>query len=324
MSQGWSWYVIALVVLNIAGCVWLLWWTGKRRPGDPAPTQTSHVWDGDLTEYNQPMPRWWINLFYITIVFSIGYLVYYPGMGSFKGTSGWTSRAEHDAYKAVQDARLEKAFAPYAGKPLPELAGDPTALKLGQSIFANNCATCHGSSGQGAIGYPNLADRVWHWGGEPDAILQTVLEGRQAAMPAWGAVLAGMGGEQAQDYVISYVRSLAKPTAKPEFMAAQGKPLYDGVCAACHGAEGKGNPALGAPDLTDDYWLYGDSNESLYATISTGRNGVMPAHGPLIGETRARLAAAYVWSLSQPAVAANAAPATPVAPVAEPGDAAAP
>ena len=324
MSQGWTWYVIALVVLNIAGCVWLLWWTGKRRPGDPGPTDTSHVWDGDLTENNQPMPRWWINLFYITIVFSIGYLVYYPGMGSFKGTSGWTSRAEHDADKAVQDARLEKAFAPYAGKPLPELAGDPTALKLGQSIFANNCATCHGSSGQGAIGYPNLADRVWHWGGEPDAILQTVLEGRQAAMPAWGAVLAGMGGEQAQDYVISYVRSLAKPTAKPEFMAAQGKPLYDGVCAACHGAEGKGNPALGAPDLTDDYWLYGDSNESLYATISTGRNGVMPAHGPLIGETRARLAAAYVWSLSQPAVAANAAPATPVAPVAEPGDAAAP
>jgi cytochrome c oxidase cbb3-type subunit 3 len=321
MSPGWSYYVIALVVLNILGCVWLIWWTGKRRPGDPGPTDTSHVWDGNLTEYNQPMPRWWINLFYITIVFSIGYLVYYPGMGSFKGTSGWTSQAEHDADKAVQDARLEKAFAPYAGKPLPELAGDPTALKLGQSIFANNCATCHGSSGQGAIGYPNLADRVWHWGGEPDAILQTVLEGRQAAMPAWGTVLAGMGGEQAQDYVIAYVRSLAKPTAKPDFMAAQGKPLYDGVCAACHGAGGKGNPALGAPDLTDDYWLYGDSNESLYATISTGRKGVMPAHGPLLGETRARLAAAYVWSLSQSSVAAQA---TPAATAAEPGDAAAP
>ena len=320
MSQGWSWYVIALVVLNIAGCVWLLWWTGKRRPGDPAPTQTSHVWDGDLTEYNQPMPRWWINLFYITIVFGIGYLIYYPGMGSFKGTSGWTSQAEHDADKAVQDAKIEQAMAPYAGQPLPALAANPAALKLGQSIFANNCATCHGSSARGANGYPNLADTIWHWGGEPEQVLQTVLEGRQAVMPPWGAVLTGMGGEHAQDYVIAYVRSLGKPTTSSDYMAVQGKSLYQGVCAACHGAEGKGNPALGAPDLTDDYWLYGDSNDSLNATIAKGRNGMMPAHRALLGETRSRLAAAYVWSLSQPARTASAAPAT----VAPAGDVAAP
>jgi cytochrome c oxidase cbb3-type subunit III len=301
MSQGWSWYVIALVVLNIVGCVWLIWWTGKRKPGDPGPTDTSHVWDGDLTEYNQPMPRWWINLFYITIVFAIGYLVYYPGMGSFKGTSGWTSKAEHDADKAVQDARIEKALAPYAGQSLPALAANPAAMKLGQSIFANNCATCHGSSARGATGFPNLTDTVWHWGGSPEQVLQTVLEGRQAAMPAWGAVLTGMGGEHAQDYVIAYVRSLGKDgKGGTDYMAAQGKPLFQGVCSACHGADGKGNPTLGAPDLTDDYWLYGNSNESLYATIGNGRKGMMPAHRELLGETRSRLAAAYVWSLSQP------------------------
>ena len=320
MTPAWSWYVIALVVLNILGCVWLIWWTGKRHPGDPAPTQTSHVWDGDLTEYNQPMPRWWINLFYITIVFGIGYLIYYPGMGSFKGTSGWTSQAEHDADKAVQDAKIEQAMAPYAGQPLPALAANPAALKLGQSIFANNCATCHGSSARGANGYPNLADTIWHWGGEPEQVLQTVLEGRQAVMPPWGAVLTGMGGEHAQDYVIAYVRSLGKPTTSSDYMAVQGKSLYQGVCAACHGAEGKGNPALGAPDLTDDYWLYGDSNDSLNATIAKGRNGMMPAHRALLGETRSRLAAAYVWSLSQPARTASAAPAT----VAPAGDVAAP
>ena len=302
MSPAWSLFVIILVALNIFGCVWLIWWTGKRRPGDPAPTQTSHVWDGDITEYNQPMPRWWIVMFYFTIVFGIAYLLWYPGLGSFKGYGNWTSAGEQAADKAVQDAKVEKALAPYAGKALPELAADPRALKLGASIFANNCATCHGSSAHGAIGYPNLTDKVWHWGGQPEQILQTVLEGRNAVMPAWGPVLKGMGGEHAQDYVIAYVRSLGSKdkAASGDYMAAQGKALYEGVCVACHGPDGKGNQALGAPDLTDNYWLYGNSNDSLNQTLAEGRKGMMPAHRQLLGETRSRLVAAYVWSLSQP------------------------
>ena len=300
MTTGWSIFVIVLVLSNILGCVWLIWWTGRRRPGDPGPTDTSHVWDGDITEYNQPMPRWWINMFYLTIVFAIAYLVYYPGLGAFKGTSGWSSSGEHQADKAVQDARIEAALAPYAGQPLQVLASNPQALKLGQSIFAGNCATCHGSSGRGATGYPDLSDGVWHWGGEPDQVLQTVLDGREAAMPAWGTVLAGMGGEHAQDYVIAYVRSLGKHGSEggDDFMAARGKDLYQGVCAACHGVEGKGNVAIGAPDLTDDYWLYGRGNDSFYKTLAEGRRGQMPAHRQLLGETRSRLVAAYVWSLS--------------------------
>lgn len=300
MSPAWSLFVIALVALNIFGCLWLIWWTGKRRPGDPAPTQTSHVWDGDITEYNQPMPRWWIIMFYATIAFGIAYLAWYPGLGSFKGYGHWTSQGEQAADKAVQDAKVDATLAPYAGKPLPALAADPRALKLGASIFANNCATCHGSSGRGAIGYPNLSDKIWHWGGEPEQILQTVLDGRNAVMPAWGPVLKGMGGEHAQDYVIAYVRSLGEgnKAGSGDYMAAQGKALYEGVCVACHGVDGKGNQALGAPDLTDDYWLYGDSNDSLNQTLAEGRKGMMPAHRQLLGETRSRLAAAYVWSLS--------------------------
>src|SRR5690606_30639322 len=169
----------------------------------------------------------------------------------------------------------------------------------GRSIFANTCAVCHGSAGQGAVGYPNLTDDIWHWGGEPEQILATILDGREGVMPPWGEVLTGMGGPEAVNYVIAYVRTLSNPEAmQGDFLAAQGKKLYEGVCVACHGIDGKGNQELGAPDLTDNYWMYGSSRESLYKTITEGRHGSMPAHRELLGETRARLAGAYVWSLS--------------------------
>ena len=291
MSAGWIGFIVALVVLNILGCVWLLWWTGRRRPGDPAPEDTSHVWDGDLTEYNKPLPKWWINLFYLTIVFSIGYIAWYGGLGVIPGYAGWSSTGEHDEVKAVQDKKLEATFAPFANQPIDALAKDPKALTLGRSIFNNTCATCHGSTGQGATGYPNLTDGIWHWGGTPDLVLQTVLDGREGVMPEWGTALTSMGGENAVDYVIAYVNVLNDPQdgMSNNFMAAQGKPLYDGLCVACHGVDGKGNQELGAPDLTDDYWLYGNSKESMRTTITQGRHGVMPAHRELLGETRARL-----------------------------------
>ena len=301
MTTGWSIYVIAIVVINLFGCLWLIWWTGKRRPGDPAPTDTSHVWDGNLTEYNKPMPKWWVNLFYITIVFAVGYLIWFPGLGAYAGMSRWTSAKEQASDKARADAKLEAAFAPYAGKSIDTIARDPKAVALGRSIFNNTCATCHGSTAQGAIGYPNLTDQVWHWGGTPDDVLHSVMEGREGVMPEWGKVLTGMGGDNAVDYVVAYVRTLSDPDSmQNNYMAAQGKSLYNGVCIACHGVDGKGNTAMGAPDLTDDYWLYGNSSESLRQTIEHGRHGVMPAWRTTLGETRSRLAAAYVWSLSHP------------------------
>lgn len=302
MSAGWSWYVIALIVLNIAGCAWLLWWTARRHPGDPKPEDTSHVWDGDITEYNKPLPRWWINLFYITIVFSVAYLFWYGGWGHYDGLSGWSSADEHARDKAVQDARLEEAFSPYRDMAVDAIARDPKAVKLGQGIFSNTCSTCHGSSAQGAIGYPNLRDEIWQWGSSPDDVLASVLDGREGVMPEWGAVLAGIGGETAVTAVVSYVRALsAAEGLQNNYFAAKGERLYQSVCAACHGKDGRGVQTLGAPDLTDDYWLYGNSTAQLTESIANGRHGVMPAHRERLGETRSRLVAAYVWSLSHPA-----------------------
>ena len=302
MSNAWSLYVIALVVLNIGGCAWLLWWTARRRPGDPAPTDTSHVWDGDITEYNKPLPKWWINLFYLTIIFAIGYLAWYPGMGNLPGLGGWTSAGEHDAEKARRDLQLEETFAVYAGQPFDRLAQDPRAMELGRSIFANTCAACHGSAAQGAPGYPNLTDDVWNWGGDPDRILATVLDGRQGIMPPLGTVLEGMGGDVAITQTASYVRALRsediQATLRNDYMAARGQKYFEGLCVACHGVDGKGNQELGAPDLTVRETLYPNTLDSIRTTIIGGRHGVMPAHRELLGETRSRLVAAYVWSLS--------------------------
>jgi cytochrome c oxidase cbb3-type subunit 3 len=300
MSPFWSWFIILLVVLHLLGYAWLLWWTGRRRPGDPKPEDTSHYWDGDLTEYNKPMPRWWLLGFYLSLVFGVAYLAWYPGMGAWTGAGGWSSAREHDADRAEADARLAIAFARFEDQPLEALARDPQALQHGGAIFANHCATCHGSDARGAKGFPNLTDAVWHWGGSADAVLETVRNGRQAAMPALGATL---GGEIGITETAVYVQSLAGQKVDAAFAAA-GKARFAGICAACHGAEGKGNPALGAPDLTDDYWLYGADLTSIRETIVKGRNGMMPAHAPILGETRSRLVAA--WVLAQSGAAGGA------------------
>ena len=291
MSSSWSWYVIALVALNIVGCVWLLWFTGKRRAGDPAPEQTSHYWDGDITEYNKPMPRWWIVLFYLTIVFSLGYLLYYPGLGAWRGTSGWSSQREHDAQRRENEARVAAAFAPYAEKAVEELARDPAVRKLGQSLFANHCAACHGADARGARGFPDLTDAAWHWGGAPEDILTTIRDGRQGLMPPLAAAFAN---DAEIDETVAYVRSLSGQSVDAA-LAEKGAARFAAVCSACHGAEGKGNTLMGAPDLTDSYWLYGGDAATVRATVTAGRNGQMPAHGDLLGPARTRVVAAWVY-----------------------------
>jgi cytochrome c oxidase cbb3-type subunit 3 len=189
VSGAWSIWVIAIVAINIVGSAWLLWWTAKRHPGDPPPDATSHHWDGDLTEYNKPLPMWWINLFWLTIVFSIAYLIWYPGLGSFKGKSGWSSAAQLNAEQKAAEAKLNQAFAGYVAQPIDVIARDPKAVATGQRIFANTCAMCHGSDARGAKGYPNLADQHWQWGSTPDEVLATILDGRQAAMPPFATAL---------------------------------------------------------------------------------------------------------------------------------------
>jgi cytochrome c oxidase cbb3-type subunit 3 len=305
MTQGWSLYIIAFVVLNIVGATWLLWWTGRRRPGDPPADATSHHWDGDLTEYNKPMPRWWINLFYLTIVFGIGYLVWYPGFGSFAGTSKWTSRDQLAAEQSVADKKLAAAFAGVENRSIDQIAKDPNAVDTGRRIFANTCAMCHGSDARGANGFPNLTDDKWQWGGTPEQILATVQYGRQAAMPPLAQVL---GSESNITATAIYVQSLSGQKVDP-LLANDGKQVFSGICAGCHGADGKGNQAIGSADLTDDYWLYRGGVDAIRAAIHEGHNGQMPAHKELLGETRTRLVAAYVYSLSHPNAASSTRPA---------------
>jgi cytochrome c oxidase cbb3-type subunit 3 len=302
MTHAWSWFVIVQVVLVTGGSALLLWRSSRKREGD-ASGETGHVWDGDLREYDKPLPRWWINLFYLTIVFMVGYLVVYPGFGNLAGTSGWSSVGEHDAERAATEARLAATFRPYEDRAIEELARDPAALQLGRSVFANHCATCHGSLGQGAHGYPDLTDDIWQWGGSAADVLQSVLHGRNAVMPPWGEALTQMGGEFAVDDVAIYVQALSDPAERTRNAAvvAKGAPLFAAVCSTCHGPAGKGDPLLGAPDLTDGYWLYDRSRDAIRTGIRGGRNGVMPAHQSLLGATRARLAAAYAWALSHPA-----------------------
>ena len=295
MKAGWSWFILILTVANIVGCLWLLWWTRRKRAdGKPEAPTTGHVWDEDMTEGNHPLPKWWLNLFYLTIVFAFAYLVIYPSLGSFAGVSGWTSQKEHAADVAAAQAKLEPILARFRNQPVAALALDPEATQLGHSVFANNCATCHGSDARGARGFPNLTDQDWLWGGDPETVLTTIRLGRQAAMPALKDVL----GEQGVAAAAAYVQSLSGRTVDAT-LAQAGAQHFQTICAACHGPDGKGNPLLGAPNLTDGVWLFGGDPATIVETISKGRMSQMPPHAELIGEDKARLAAAWVVAQSR-------------------------
>jgi cytochrome c oxidase cbb3-type subunit 3 len=300
MTQPASLFVIVFTLLNIAACAWLIWWTSRARPSNtPAEPQsggvdkTGHVWDGDLEEYNNPLPRWWLGLFILTIVFALAYLVLFPGLGNFSGKNGWSQYTQYDNAVARQQEKLEERLASVKGKELHELAEDPSAMAMAKNLFGANCSTCHGSDARGAKGFPNLTDDDWLWGGTEAAVLETISNGRHGVMPAWGAALGDTGVNE----VASYVMHLSGRQA-PEDWVKAGKERFMTVCAACHGLDGKGNQILGAPNLTDSIWLYGSDFESIRETIANGRENQMPAHTPLLGETKVRLLAAYVLSLS--------------------------
>lgn len=316
MSEAWSVYIIALTVLNIVGLVWLL--LATARGGKPsASTQVEtmgHVWDGDIAELNNPLPRWWLWLFVLSVVFAVGYLVFYPGLGNFAGRLGWTSDGEVERTLTATNARLESLYAGFRDRPLSELARDPAAIKVGRNVFANQCAACHGSDARGAKGYPNLVDGDWLYGGDPDTVLASVLHGRHGIMPPLAATLPGGGVEEVAQYVLAL-----SGQDHDRRLAGLGKPKFETICAACHGVAGTGNPTLGAPNLTDDIWLHGGGDlAAIREAIVYGRSGVMPAWEPLIGTDRARLAAAWVLSQAAANAADEATPATAGAPSAAP------
>ena len=295
MTLGHSIFIIVLTVANIAGALWLLWWT-RRSPGEASSTDhtTGHVWDGDLVELNNPLPRWWLWLFIISVVFGVVYLFLYPGLGTYQGSLKWTSQSEHETQFRLNAARIEQTLAPYAASPVSDLANNPAAINIGRNLFLNNCATCHGSDGGGAPGFPNLSDQDWLWGGAPDTVVASIADGRTGIMPPWGEVLGARGVEN----VLAHVLSLQGRKLEAGDVQA-GAAKYAELCSACHGPEGKGNVLLGAPNLTDGIWLHGGSLAAVRASIEMGRNGAMPAHTVRLGETRVKLLAAYVLSLGK-------------------------
>jgi cytochrome c oxidase cbb3-type subunit 3 len=324
-SGFWSWFVIVATFGSIAYCAWLLLATGRVRvkAGDATASKavgsgggkvesTGHVWDGDLAELNNPLPRWWMWLFWITIVFSLGYMIAYPGLGSFRGMLGWSSTGAWTQDSDDNDARLTPLYEKYAQLDLPAVAADPQARAMGERIFLVTCAPCHGSDAGGAPGFPNLRDGDWLYGGDPATILASVRDGRMGVMPAFGTAL---GADNVKN-VVAYVRSLSN-LPSDRLRAQLGKPLFEQNCAACHGMGGKGTQALGAPNLTDAIWLYGSSEAAITQGINNGRHlGLSPEHSPMpafkntlgqgpLGPAKINLVAGYVWSLSNPPPAAK-------------------
>lgn len=294
MHSLWNWYIGIIAVANILACVWLIRWTAKKRPGEGAADETTgHEWDG-LTELNQPMPRWWLGLFYITIVFGLVYLVLYPSFGSYAGLLDWSQYKAWEEEVERAEERVEPLFAEYASVPIPELARNEDAMQTGRRLFGNNCAVCHGADAGGRPGFPDLSNNQWNWGGEPDDIYTTILDGRRAIMPEFGPAL----GEDGVEEVAAYVFSLSDRDA-PDDLVSAGREHFEQQCVACHGPEAEGNKAMGAPNLTDDNWIYGNGLETIKETVTGGRRGVMPAHGDLLGEDRVHVLAAYIYRLSR-------------------------
>ncbi|MCB2020033.1 MAG: cytochrome-c oxidase, cbb3-type subunit III [Rhizobacter sp.] len=315
VSSGWSFFIAGVVIVSLLGCLGLLMFASRRKvmAGD---NTTGHVWDGDLRELNNPLPRWWMWLFVITVVFAGIYLVLYPGLGSKTGTLDWTSSGQYRAEQARAAAELAPMFARFNAMPFEKLAADPQAHAIGERLFANNCSTCHGSDARGGIGFPNLTDNDWLWGGTPEDIITTITDGRDSTMPP---MAEAVGTPEDVRNVANYVLSLSG-SPHDNISAQLGKSKFV-ACAACHGPDGKGNTALGAPNLTDKIWLHGWGEELIVRTINQGWHNVMPAQKARLGEEQIRVLAAYVWSLSRggaPGVAAGAAQATPEAPAAAP------
>lgn len=300
MTSFWSWYIILLTGGTLVALTWLIFATRKGQRKDTTEETLGHAFDG-IEEYDNPLPRWWFMLFVATLVFAVGYLILYPGMGTWKGIfpgyeGGWTQVKQWEKEMDKADEKYGPIFAKYAAMPIEEVAKDEQALKMGGRLFASNCSVCHGSDAKGAYGFPNLTDHDWLWGGEPEAIKTTILNGRQAVMPAWGEIL-----EPGIRNVAGYVRSLSG-LKNPEDLGidiAAGQQIYQTNCVVCHGAEGKGMQAMGAPNLTDKVWLYGSSFAQVQQTLRYGRNGQMPAQKDFLGNDKVHLLAAYVYSLSQ-------------------------
>ena len=292
-SDFWSFYVAGITILGIVGCGVLLWMTARKKVESASDNTTGHVWDEDLREMNNPMPRWWMWLFVITIIFAFAYLAIYPGLGKYSGELNWTQTGAYDAEVAKANAELEPLYARFASMKPEEIAVDPQAVAIGERLFMNNCAQCHGSDANGSKGFPNLTDNDWLYGGTPEKIHETLVNGRMGNMPP---MAAAVGTPEEVRNLANYVLSLSG-SPHDSLRASLGKSKFV-ACAACHGMDGKGNYALGAPNLTDDIWLHGWGETSIVNIVNNGKVNVMPAQADKLTEAQINVLAAYVWGMS--------------------------
>jgi len=295
-NNFWPWFISIISVGGMLAMWWLIRWMDKK-PSDGSQLDgkpiDAHVWDEDLVELNNPLPSWWKNMFYITIVFALVYFALYPGLGKWEGLLGWTQKGQYESELTKADKTFAPIYTGYLEKDIATLATDAEALKTGRRLFNNYCALCHGSDAAGSYGFPNLTDTDWLYGGSAENIKASIAHGRNGAMPAWGQILGNEGVFNVSEYILSLGGRDSNLTA-----AAAGKQKYAQLCVACHAADAKGNPALGAPNLTDKVWLYGASQRSVMASIAEGRNGQMPAHKDFLDEGKIHVLTAYVYSLS--------------------------
>jgi cytochrome c oxidase cbb3-type subunit III len=298
VHSGWSWFVAGVTVVGLAWCLWLLF-VASNRTVMAEDNTTGHVWDVDLRELNNPLPRWWLWLFVITVVFGAVYVALYPGLGKFPGSLNWSSAGQYEAEQARAQKAMAAVFDKFKSMPAEALVKDAQAMGIGERLFGNNCAGCHGSDAKGSKGFPNLTDGDWLWGGTPQLIAETITKGRVGVMPP---MAAAVGTPQDVANVANFVLSLSG-SAHNSAAAQLGKAKF-AVCAACHGPEGKGNPALGAPDLTDKVWLHGWGEAAIVAMINGGKTNMMPAFGERLSAEQIHVLAAYVSSLSQSAALA--------------------
>ncbi|CAI3807436.1 Cbb3-type cytochrome c oxidase subunit CcoP2 [Pseudomonas sp. MM221] len=303
MTTFWSTYISVLTIGSLIGLTWLLLATRKGESKNTTDQTMGHSFDG-IEEYDNPLPKWWFWLFVGTLVFSVGYLILYPGLGNWKGIlpgyeNGWTGANEWQKEMDKADAKFGPIFAKYAAMPVEEVAKDPQALKMGSRLFASNCSVCHGSDAKGAFGFPNLTDKDWRWGGEAETIKASIMNGRHGVMPAWAEVIGQQGVADVAAFVLTNLDGRSLPEGSKADVA-KGKEIFAANCVACHGPEGKGTPAMGAPDLTHPQaFIYGSSFAQLQQTIRYGRQGQMPAQADIQGNDKVHLLAAYVYSLSQ-------------------------
>jgi cytochrome c oxidase cbb3-type subunit 3 len=292
-SEFWNIYVAGLTLVSIIACLILLWVAGTTKAATVHDNTTGHVWDGDLREINNPLPRWWVYLFIITCLFALAYGALYPMFGKFQGVLGWSSQGQHTAEVEKVEAAIAPIYAKFQGMKPEDMAGDAQAMAIGERLFMNYCAQCHGSDARGAKTFPNLTDNDWLGGGDPATIKNTIANGRVGVMPP---MAAAVGTAEDVRNVANYVLSLSGSPADA-VRVAQGKEKF-AACAACHGMDAKGMAATGAPNLTDGIWLHGWGEEAIIRAVNNGFNNQMPAQSALLNEAQINVLASYVWGLS--------------------------